>query len=145
MMNRITGIRIRILSGLAWLALAATAAADEVPEKPAVGVSKIESNLRAGVAKVDITPPPGTKVVGHVRETHGVRDPILAAILLLDDGKTKAAIVTLDLIAAGMSWCGRSASRVEGDRDARGEHPGRGLAQPLRPGLVERTRTGAGR
>jgi neutral ceramidase len=101
MMNRITGIRIRILPGVAWLALAATSAADEVPEKPAVGVSAIESNLRVGVAKIDITPPPGTKVVGHVRETQGVRDPIRAAILLLDDGRTRAAIVTFDLIA---SW-----------------------------------------
>ena len=31
-----------------------------------------------------VTPPPGTKVVGHVRETNGVRDPIRAAILLLE-------------------------------------------------------------
>ena len=75
MMNRITGIGIRVLSGVAWLALAATSAADEVPERPAVGVSAIESNLRAAVAKIDITPPPGTKVVGHVREAQGVRDP----------------------------------------------------------------------
>ena len=59
----------------------------------------VESNLKAGVAKVDITPPDDTKVEGHVRPTHGARDPIRAAILLLDDGKTRAAIVTMDLIA----------------------------------------------
>ena len=35
------------------------------------------------MAKIDITPPPDTKVVGHVRPTHGARDPIRAAILLL--------------------------------------------------------------
>lgn len=57
-----------------------------------------ESNLRVGVAKVDITPPPGTKVVGHVREVDGVRDRLHAVTLLLDDGKTRAAIVTLDLV-----------------------------------------------
>src|SRR4051794_16693336 len=61
---------------------------------------KVESNLRAGVAKVDISPPDGTPVIGHVRPTKGFRDRLHAAVLLLDDGRTKAAIVTLDLIAS---------------------------------------------
>jgi neutral ceramidase len=61
---------------------------------------RVESNLRTGVAKVDITPPPDTPVVGHVRPTSGVRDPIRAGVLLLDNGDTRAAIVTLDLINA---------------------------------------------
>jgi len=61
---------------------------------------RVESNLRAGVAKVDITPPPDTPVVGHLRPTNGVRDPIRAGVLLLDNGDTRAAIVTLDLIEA---------------------------------------------
>src|SRR5262249_31939914 len=64
------------------------------------GSFPVESNLRAAVAKVDITPPEGTTVEGHPRETHGVRDPLRAGVLLLDDGKTKAAIVTLDTLAA---------------------------------------------
>jgi len=59
------------------------------------------SSLRAAAAKADITPPAGTPVVGHVREVKGVRDPLNAALLLLDDGRTKAAIVTLDLLNAG--------------------------------------------
>lgn len=58
---------------------------------------KVESNLRAAVAKVDITPPDGTKVTGHVRETRGFRDHLHAVVLLLDDGRTKAALVTHDL------------------------------------------------
>lgn len=62
--------------------------------------SPLESNLSAGAAKVDITPPPDTPVTGHPRKTSGARDPIRAGILLLDDGKTKAAIVTFDLIGA---------------------------------------------
>jgi hypothetical protein len=37
-------------------------------------------------------------VVGHVREVNGVRDHLHAAVLLLDDGKTRAAIITLDLL-----------------------------------------------
>jgi neutral ceramidase len=61
---------------------------------------RVESNLQAGVAKVDITPPADTPVVGHVRPTHGVRDPIRAGVLLLANEQTRAAIVTLDLINA---------------------------------------------
>jgi neutral ceramidase len=59
---------------------------------------EVRSNLRAAVAKIDITPPEGTKVVGHVREVDGVRDRLHAVALLLDDGTTKAALVTLDLL-----------------------------------------------
>ena len=62
---------------------------------------RVESNLRAASAKVDITPPADTPVVGHVRPTNGVRDPIRAGVLLLANDDTKAAIVTLDLIFAG--------------------------------------------
>ena len=60
----------------------------------------VQSNLRAAVAKIDITPPDDTPVVGHVRPTNGVRDPIRAGVLLLANEQTQAAIVTLDLISA---------------------------------------------
>jgi hypothetical protein len=65
------------------------------------GTFPVESNLKAAAAKVDITPRPDTPVVGHPRKTSGVRDPIRAGVLLLDDGKTRTAIATFDLIAAG--------------------------------------------
>lgn len=84
-----------------WLALmltftlAGVVAAGDESREPAI---KIESNLKIATAKVDITPPKGTKVVGHVREVNGARDRLHAVVLLLDDGKTKAAIVTLDLL-----------------------------------------------
>ena len=61
---------------------------------------RVESNLTAAVTKVDITPPADTPVVGHVRPTNGVRDPIRAGVLLLANQQTRAAIVTLDLISA---------------------------------------------
>ena len=66
------------------------------------GVFSVDSNLRAGVAKVDITPTEteGVMVTGHRRMVNGVRDPIRAGVLLLDDGETQAAIVTLDTIGA---------------------------------------------
>jgi neutral ceramidase len=62
----------------------------------------VVSNLRAGVAKVDITPDvsQGLDVVGHRRKVFKVRDPLRAGVLVLDDGETKAAIVTLDTIGA---------------------------------------------
>jgi neutral ceramidase len=90
-----TFTRPPVLVGLALLALLAprSAAAE-------TAAFRVESNLRAGVAKVDITPETPLRVTGHVREVSGVRDPIRAAVLLLDDGQTRAAIVTLDLIGA---------------------------------------------
>lgn len=60
----------------------------------------VESNLRAGIAKVDITPPADTPVVGHVRPTNGIRDPLRAGVLVLNNGETQVVIVTLDLISA---------------------------------------------
>jgi neutral ceramidase len=66
------------------------------------GSFNVRSNLRAGAAKIDITPSDVNEmeVVGHRRKVTGVRDPLRAGILILDDGQTKAAIVTLDLIGA---------------------------------------------
>ena len=54
------------------------------------------------MAKVDITPDEvsGYEVVGHRRKVTGVRDPLRAGVLVLTDGETKAAIVTLDTINA---------------------------------------------
>ena len=60
----------------------------------------VESNLSAGISKVDITPAPTTPVVGHVRPTHGVRDPIRAGVLILNNKETQVVIITLDLISA---------------------------------------------
>jgi neutral ceramidase len=84
----------RLLLGVP-LALAGVLIARAEPPGPAF---QVESNLRAAVTRIDITPPAGTKVVGHVREVDGVRDPLRAAVLLLDDGTTKAALVTFDLL-----------------------------------------------
>lgn len=66
------------------------------------GKFPVQSNLKAGAAKVDITPDEteGVTVTGHRRVVHGVRDPLRAGVLVLSDGETKAAIVTLDTIGA---------------------------------------------
>lgn len=62
----------------------------------------VRSNLSAGVAKVDITPQEvrDFEVTGHRRKVNGVRDPLRAGVLLLHDGETHVAIVTLDTIGA---------------------------------------------
>ncbi|MBS0209123.1 MAG: hypothetical protein JSS27_09235 [Planctomycetes bacterium] len=88
----------RVLSLALWPCLIALAQGAE----PADGAFAVKSNLRAGCAKVDITPSDvsGMVVVGHRREVTGVRDPLRAGVLVLDDGETRAAIVTLDVIGA---------------------------------------------
>jgi hypothetical protein len=85
-----------LIAAAGWLALASSHA------QVADGQFPVTSNLRAGVAKVDITPAEvaGITVIGHRREVTGVRDPLRAGVLILDDGEAKAAIVTLDTIGA---------------------------------------------
>ncbi|MCA9005502.1 MAG: hypothetical protein KDA70_09545 [Planctomycetaceae bacterium] len=77
--------------------------------------STVKSNLKAGVAKVDITPAEvkELEVVGHRRKVTGVRDPLRAGVLVLDDGQTKAAIVTLDLIGAYTEIVKPARSQIE--------------------------------
>ncbi len=57
--------------------------------------------MRAGVAKVDITPPVGVELSGYVARQQpsvGIRDQLYAGALVLDDGRRRAAIVACDLI-----------------------------------------------
>ena len=59
--------------------------------------------LRAGVAKVDITPPPGLPMYGYldrIKNNHlatGTLDPLEARVLVLEAGDRRVALVTLDL------------------------------------------------
>lgn len=84
-------------------------------QEVADGSFDVVSNLKAGAAKVDITPPDAaaTKIVGHVRQVSGVRDPLRAGVLILDDGETKAAIVTLDTIGAWDDMVKDARARIE--------------------------------
>jgi hypothetical protein len=61
------------------LLFAATAYAGNGPDEQSF---KVESNLRAAVAKIDISPPDGTRATGHVRDTKGFRDRLHAVVLL---------------------------------------------------------------
>lgn len=79
------------------------------------GEFPVESNLKVGAAKIDITPSKvdGMTVIGHRREVNGVRDPLRAGVLILDDGETKAAIVTLDTIGAWEDMVKKARAEIE--------------------------------
>ena len=79
------------------------------------GAFDVRSNLQAGVAKIDITPSDvhDFEVTGHRRRVTGVRDPLHAGVLVLNDGETKAAIVTLDTIGAWGEMVQLARQRIE--------------------------------
>ena len=54
--------------------------------------------MKAGFARLDITPPFGYNLVGyfHERPADGILAPLYVNAVVVDDGETKAALVTLD-------------------------------------------------
>src|SRR3954470_1193740 len=69
--------------------------------------------LRAGVGRADITPPVGTPLGGYGDRkgapSTGGHDPIMAKALVLDDGATRLAVVTTDLVGISPEMTGRVA------------------------------------
>ncbi len=66
----------------------------------ACGCAASAASLRAAVARVDITPPPGEQMWGYEGRTKGATgtlDPLYARILILEAGDKRLGIVTLDL------------------------------------------------
>ena len=56
------------------------------------------SDLRAGVAKVDITPAPGKYMLGSgTTLATGAHDPLYARVLVLEVDQTRLALITVDL------------------------------------------------
>jgi len=57
--------------------------------------------LKAGFARIDITPQLGACIAGYYarREADGVIDPLTASALVVDDGVNRAALVSIDVIS----------------------------------------------
>lgn len=61
------------------------------------------ATLRAGAGRARITPPVGRPMAGYIRRegpAESVGDDLQARVLVLDDGVTRLAVVTLDLLYA---------------------------------------------
>jgi neutral ceramidase len=63
--------------------------------------SPVKAELKGGTAKVDITPPIGAWLSGYGsrnKPSEGILDPLYAKALVLDDGQSKIAIASADLL-----------------------------------------------
>jgi hypothetical protein len=76
---------------------------------------KCLKTLKAGAAKVDITPPLGLEMAGSFkrRVATGVHDKLYAKALVLDNGKKKIVIVACDLLALKRSYTNRACELIE--------------------------------
>ena len=62
---------------------------------------RMPNGIKAGFAKVDITPPVGVWLSGYAsrnKPSEGISDKLYAKALVLDDGQNKIAIVSADLL-----------------------------------------------
>ena len=72
-------------------------------------------NLRVGAAASVITPPAGTPMAGYYfeRAAEGVHDDLFAKALVLDQGGTRVALVSLDLISTPMGLVEAARKEIE--------------------------------
>jgi len=76
------------------------------------------AGFKAGVAEVDISPPPGVQLIGYptvIRPNTGIHDPLFADCLVLDDGRARIALITSDLVGCAKEFVHRFRAAVEGD------------------------------
>lgn len=72
-------------------------------------------SLKAGVSNADISPVPGIELAGYPhcpRYNTGIHDPLVAGCIYLDDGRTKLAVVTMDLLMLSRKYVQRIRSRA---------------------------------
>lgn len=81
--------------------------------------------LKAGVAAVNITPPVGVPLTGFAGRKSGcvgVHDELYAKALVLDDGSTKVALVTTDLLGLDFDLVERIREDVQAHTGIPGSH-----------------------
>ena len=56
--------------------------------------------LKAGFARIDVTPPLGTTLAGYyeTRYADGILDPLLATAIAFDNGENRIIVVSIDII-----------------------------------------------
>lgn len=72
-------------------------------------------SLRAGASIVDISPAKGIELAGYPhypRYNTGIHDPLYANCLFLDDGRTKIAIVAMDLLQYSKAYVSSVRNKV---------------------------------
>ena len=86
-----------------------TVAIGSILMMPACLAAAAAGDLRLGTAAVKITPPLGTPMAGYYlqRGSQGVLDDLYAKAVVLDDGKTMAALVACDLIGLPGPRCSK--------------------------------------
>jgi len=80
-----------------------------------ISVAHAQTTLHAGAAQVVITPPNGAPMAGyyHARGAEGTLDDLHAKALVIDDGTTKVALVTLDLISTTFNLTREARAQIE--------------------------------
>jgi hypothetical protein len=78
------------------------------------------NTLKAGAARANITPPVGAHTNGG--RSIGVASELFAKALVLDDGQTKAALVTVDVILLGKQIVAETRRRIEEMTGIPGRH-----------------------
>src|SRR5437764_14220946 len=71
--------------------------------------------LKAGVAVVDITPPPGYRMAGYYSERRntGTHDPLLAKAVVFEQGDVRAALVECDIVSMPAAISSEARARAE--------------------------------
>jgi len=67
----------------------------------------LSGRLKAGIAKVNITPPVGIDLIGfwgRKNPSRGIHDDLYSRALVLDDGEKEIALITADLLAVSSNF-----------------------------------------
>ena len=103
-------LRLSILLVTVLVTMSAAALADDQ------SVCRPSEPLQAGAAAVCVTPPEGTSLLGYfmkIGDVKTVHDDLHAKALVLDDGKSRIALVICDMTVIGERTFGRAKKLIE--------------------------------